>query len=95
MIRTREWKYIHRYPYGPHELFNLADDPDETRNRVNDAGCACQVAALRARLGEWFERYVDPTLDGARQPVSGLGQLNLVRTASPETAFAPPNWASA
>ena len=21
MIRTKEWKYIHRYPYGPHELY--------------------------------------------------------------------------
>ncbi len=29
MIRTREWKYVHRYPYGPHELYDLTRDPDE------------------------------------------------------------------
>ncbi len=29
MIRTREWKYVHRYPYGPHELYHLAGDPGE------------------------------------------------------------------
>lgn len=23
MIRTQEWKYVHCYPYGSHELYNL------------------------------------------------------------------------
>ena len=27
MIRTKEWKYVHRYPYGKHELYHLVDDP--------------------------------------------------------------------
>ena len=27
MIRTQEWKYVHRYPYGPHELYDLVNDP--------------------------------------------------------------------
>lgn len=25
MIRTKKWKYIHRYPYGPYELYDLED----------------------------------------------------------------------
>jgi hypothetical protein len=27
MIRSKEWKYVHRYPYGPHELYDLVNDP--------------------------------------------------------------------
>ncbi|MGD2175564.1 MAG: sulfatase-like hydrolase/transferase, partial [Candidatus Brocadiaceae bacterium] len=36
MIRTREWKYVHRYPNGPHELYNLQEDPDERENLAED-----------------------------------------------------------
>lgn len=36
MIRTREWKYVHRYPYGPHELFELVHDPGERVNMLAD-----------------------------------------------------------
>ena len=32
MIRTRAWKYVHRCPYGPHELYDLANDPEEKAN---------------------------------------------------------------
>ena len=32
MMRTEEWKYVHRYPDGPHELYDLANDPDERTN---------------------------------------------------------------
>ncbi|MCY3020470.1 MAG: sulfatase-like hydrolase/transferase [Planctomycetota bacterium] len=75
MIRTREWKYVHRYPYGPHELYGLASDPDERKNLVDDAACAGRLAELRARLETWFSRFVDPAIDGAREPVTGKGQL--------------------
>ena len=27
MIRTHRWKYVHRYPDGPNELYDLANDP--------------------------------------------------------------------
>ena len=30
MIRTREWKYVHRYPYGPHELYDLVNRMEES-----------------------------------------------------------------
>src|SRR5690606_32334853 len=29
MIRSADWKYIHRYPYGPYELYDLNNDPGE------------------------------------------------------------------
>ena len=77
MIRSREWKYVHRYPYGPHELYSLADDPDEETNLIDTEGLEDKVRELRAGLDEFFLRYADPALDGARLPVTGRGQLDL------------------
>ncbi|NSW57313.1 MAG: sulfatase-like hydrolase/transferase [Armatimonadetes bacterium] len=78
MVRTREWKYIHRYPYGPHELYHLAEDPDERTNLLHDDSCAAVLAELRASLEAWFVQYADPKRDGARQAVVGTGQIGLV-----------------
>ena len=36
MIRSQDWKYVHRYPYGPHELYDLRNDPGETRNLIQE-----------------------------------------------------------
>ena len=78
MIRDHEWKYVHRYPYGPHELYCLAEDPDEKTNLVEDAKHGDTVARLRGRLEDWFMAYVDPSLDGARLAVTGRGQTDTV-----------------
>ncbi len=77
MIRTREWKYVHRYPYGPHELYDLVHDPNETHNLVQDPAYQRRVAELRGALEAWFVRYVDPDVDGVREPVTGKGQVDL------------------
>lgn len=74
MIRTREWKYVHRYPFGPHELYDLVSDPDERANLVDEKSKQTVVDELRRRMVRWFERYVVDGLDGARLPVSGKGQ---------------------
>ena len=88
MIRERDWKYVHRYPYGPHELYHLADDPGEATNLVEDPGYAATVAKLRARLSEWFLEYADPALDGSREAVRGKGQVERVGPAGAgRTAF--------
>lgn len=76
MIRTKEWKYVHRYPDGPHELYDLVQDPEEYRNLADDPRFAGMIADMRARLSQWFQRYVDPALDGSRERVSGRGQLD-------------------
>ncbi|MFW6189582.1 MAG: sulfatase [Planctomycetota bacterium] len=88
MIRTRRWKYVHRYPFGPHELYNLREDPGEQNNlwgeEVPDA-----AEDLRRRLARWFGRYADPALDGARGPVTGWGQVAKIDRDHPlEGAFA-------
>jgi len=83
MIRTREWKYVHRYPFGQHELYDLKRDPGERRNLVDDPACRSLVAELRGRLVRWFQRYVDPARDGSRLPVSGSGQLARLDSGNP------------
>ncbi len=75
MIRSREWKYVHRYPYGPHELYDLQNDPGETRNRIDDASLAGILQQHKARLDAWFARYADPLIDASREAVTGKGQL--------------------
>jgi arylsulfatase A-like enzyme len=77
MVRTKDWKYIHRYPYGPHELYHLAADPDERKNLIEEDRFEDQKISLRKMLNEWFFKYVDPAIDGAREAVTGGGQLYL------------------
>lgn len=75
MIRTREWKYIHRYPYGPHELYHLSNDPGETRNLADLPEHAAVQAHLLDTLQKWYHAYADPAVDGTREAVTGFGQL--------------------
>jgi arylsulfatase A-like enzyme len=83
MIRTNEWKYTHRYPFGQNELYHLVDDPGERKNLVDDEPKASLVAELRQRLSKWLARYVRYDMDGTRFPVSGGGQLTKISTATP------------
>jgi arylsulfatase A-like enzyme len=76
MIRTRTWKYVHRYPYGPHELYDLVNDPDEAHNLVDDPDQRERRAELEGELAAWFARYVDPDRDGTKEPVTGKGQID-------------------
>lgn len=55
-VRTDEWKYI-RYPHGDGgpdrhkaELYNLAADPDESRNLIEDPRHLDRVKGLQAEL---------------------------------------------
>lgn len=78
MIRTESWKYVHRYPDGPNELYDLENDPDERANLADDNGYGGKRNDLRGELESWFERYADPDRDGRSRPVTGLGQLRPV-----------------
>jgi arylsulfatase A-like enzyme len=81
MIRNRDWKYVHRYPYGPHELYDLANDPGEKHNLIESSDHREKVREMKAGLQAWFVRYVDPMVDGCREPVTGKGQLGLAGPA--------------
>jgi choline-sulfatase len=67
MIRNREWKYVHRDPDGPHDLYDLVNDPDERTNLAEDAAHAGRIKDLRGQMEEWFARYVIPEKDGLKE----------------------------
>jgi len=87
MVRTHDWKYVHRYPAGPHELFDMRADPQERTNLIDDAAAASIVSGLRARLERWFSDYVDPARDGIDKGVTGCGQLGRVDVAAGRLVF--------
>ena len=53
MIVNDTWKYV-RYTEGANaeQLYDLTNDPGETRNHAGDPANAAVLAALRARLDE-------------------------------------------
>lgn len=75
MIRNREWKYIHRYSYGPDELYHLSEDPGEEHNLIDSEELLCIKQQMRQALEDWFYKYTNPGIDGAREGVTGFGQL--------------------
>ncbi len=99
MIRTREFKYVHRYPHGPHELYELLADPGERTNLMHDAVPHPALPGLRGRLAGWFAQHGVPEFDGAALPVAGAGQHSPLHapgtvsgTSDPLSAFTAPNW---
>ncbi len=62
-IRTDTHKYVHRHPNGPHELYDLADDPDEFVNLVEDPGHHDLRDDLRRRLFAFYDVYAEPQYD--------------------------------
>ena len=75
MIRTKEWKYIHRYPFGPHEFYDLQADPGEKENLIGSPAHQERILSLRREMEEYFLRYGDPALDGAKEGANGSGQF--------------------
>ena len=67
-IRTPQWKYVHRHPNGPHELYDLQADPKESVNLVtaNNGVAATYKAtrrALKTRLDKFYAQYASPQYD--------------------------------
>lgn len=77
MIRTGEWKYIHRYSHGGDELYHLTTDPSEEENLYGQAAYGEKVRELKDRMEKWFLAYVDPEVDGTKEEVTGEGQMRL------------------
>ena len=92
MIRSRTHKYVHRYPYGPHEFYDLANDPNERVNLIDRAEHREQIEQLKAQLETWFVQYVDPAVDAVREPVTGKGQLGLAGPAGKGKANFADDW---
>jgi uncharacterized sulfatase len=63
MIRTRQWKLVrHHHAKFMDELYNLADDPGETRNLYGSATHAAVRGRLQQRLSAWQKSIDDPLL---------------------------------
>ncbi len=96
MIRSRTHKYVHRYSDGPDELYDLANDPDETTNLVGMPAHAATVVQMLSRLESWFDRYSRREFDGRDRKVSGNGQSGLASLPqdgdSPFAQTAGPWW---
>lgn len=77
MIRTRDTKLVCRYPYGPNELYDLANDPREEHNLLCDNKDDARAKELKCKMEKWFMKYVNCEIDGAKEAVNGSGQKGL------------------
>ena len=83
MIRSRKYKLVHRYPYGPDEFYDLEADPGETHNGIEDEQYQDMIQDMKKQMELWFLQYVDPRIDGAKEPVMGGGQRDLAGLLGP------------
>jgi arylsulfatase A-like enzyme len=60
-IRTANWKYVH-FAALPPVLYDLRDDPGETRNLAGDPAHAALLNEARGRMLDWRLRHADRTL---------------------------------
>lgn len=83
MVRHGDWKYVHYEGYRP-QLFNLRNDPDESR----DLGEAPEYIGRRGLMDAQLRRFVDPTATNSRaladqaQRVRELGGVDTVLNAT-------------
>ena len=80
MIRTTEYKYIHRYMEYENEFYDLRNDPGEENNLIDSASPEIQkkISELKAEMEQWFAEHSTPDKDGAKLNVCGNGQLDMV-----------------
>ncbi len=93
-IRTSRWKYVHRYPNGPHELFDLDSDPSEFNNLVGDAGSQSTRDRLRTQLRRFYDKHAAPEFDlwkeGGSQTRTFIGIEEELAQRDPVEPPAPP-----
>ncbi|MBW3597030.1 MAG: sulfatase-like hydrolase/transferase [Planctomycetes bacterium] len=78
-VRTDEWKYVERFPDGPHELYDLSADPHEEFNLYGQPRQAEVQQRLRDRLHTFFQKHADPKYDLWR---GGGSKTKLITAAS-------------
>ena len=73
-VRTPKWKLTRRFSDGPHDLYDLLNDPGERQNAIDEPQYAAIRQGLAARLDDFFRRYVDPRYDLWRGGTSKAGR---------------------
>ncbi len=66
-LRGERWKIVERFPNGPHEFYDMENDPRERFNLFNQPGYETEQAAARERLHRFFATHVSPEYDLWRQ----------------------------
>ena len=66
MIRDERYKYISR-TVGKDEIYDLRQDPTETKNRIDDETLAAQVAKMQVTMLKWLQATDDIVPYGADQ----------------------------
>ena len=67
MVRTERWKLIHSPQLGRTQLFDLKNDPNETRDLAGKSHQG-KISELRARLRALQEYYDDPSMAAPAVP---------------------------
>lgn len=65
MMRTERYKYVMRL-YEEDQLYDMEEDPMETRNLIADSGLAQTVRAMRERMLSFYMEtadFVPPVMD--------------------------------
>jgi arylsulfatase A-like enzyme len=62
-VRGDRWKYVHRHPDGPHELYDMQADPRERFNLFGQPGTGGPTHEMSAKLDLFFKTYADPQYD--------------------------------
>lgn len=103
LVRTHDWKLV-QVERGQEFLFNLAEDPAERVNRLNDPSCATIVGAMRAMLARGFDwesahrqleadrRRVPEFLSGQRPSMPNQYTLRDGRVCDAETGLYDARW---
>ena len=66
MVRTPSHKFVKRYPDGPHDLFELENDPGERLNRAGWDEFGAVQDELEQQLEDWYSRHEDAVFSGVR-----------------------------
>jgi len=61
-IRTDRWKYVWRFEQ-PADLFDLHENPEETRNLAEDPDYSEIIVDLKAKIDSFFNEYANPKYD--------------------------------
>ncbi len=76
------WQNLARAPV---ELYDLAVDPFETRNRADDGGLAGTRQELESRLKSWMRETGDPLLEHAPRVPAPVGAIvNSLEAVNPD-----------
>ena len=91
MLRKGDWKLIHYHGFEP-ELFNLAEDPEETTNRAKDPNVAAVLADLEAELRRICDPAATNDLAFADQDalIEGYGGREIAMNIGAPAATPPP-----